>query len=266
MVWILDQESLTRIPSLPLRRTEGRLKLRKRGTKSAIERITVREKSRGPCRLLAHSNTGLLRIILDRAGLRKASIPITRPETATVARGHIRVRSAATITVEISTTLPLQWAPTITFRQTEGGSMASLSWRLSAIGLKMCGRIEARTGNTSRLQMPTCIDQTRLKENRKLIVGCSLVIAAGYCFVKSVHLWPQLVKMVPTGLIGGLCVFVQAIALLIMVGAVCINTWKSSCATNGARPLCANTLAGMLMCAVSFLAFYRTACLLMAFD
>ncbi len=91
-------------------------------------------------------------------------------------------------------------------------------------------------------------------------------MVAGYCFVKSVHVWPQLVKMVPAGLIGGLSVLIQAMALLMMVGAVCVDAWRLIGATKGARPLCANMLAGIFMLAVSIFVFYRTGCLLMAFD
>ena len=50
-----------------------------------------------------------------------------------------------------------------------------------------------------------------------VLSGCVLTIFSGYAFIKSVHIWTQLVGIIPTGVLGGLCVILQLFSLAVIL-------------------------------------------------
>lgn len=92
-----------------------------------------------------------------------------------------------------------------------------------------------------------------------------LVVIAGYAFVKSVHIWPQIVSIIPTGKIGGLCVLAQLLSLAVMLVALLVKFWNSFGKLTMAIWLGASLGTTLAYLGLVFIT-YITTCLLLEFD
>lgn len=96
------------------------------------------------------------------------------------------------------------------------------------------------------------------------LIGCVLAIFSGYAFVNSVHIWPKLVGIIPTGALGGLCVIFQLLSLAVILVVLLTKFWNLFAKFNMVMFV---YLLGLFIGYLSLVFItYKTAILLLIFD